>query len=82
MNPIAARAVEEPEKVNRNVFCKLYEDCLDVALSRGWKSFSCGSCADFSPLQKAPLSWQEDMMCCGALVGVVFGLRIMPQAGF
>jgi hypothetical protein len=82
MNPVQARPVDELQKVNRNVLCKHYDGCLDVALSQGWKSFSCGSCACFSLIQKSPLEWEEDMLRCGALLGVVFGRRIMPETGF
>ncbi len=82
MNPIRAGAVEELRKVSRNVFCKHYDGCLDLTLQRGWKSFSCRSCADFNLIQKSPLDWEEDALRCGALAGVVFGFVIMPETGF
>ncbi len=78
MNPISARAVEEPGRVNRNVLCEHYEDCLDVTLSRDWPGFSCESCGSFSPAQKSPLAWYEDAQSCADLIEVVFGWWIVP----
>lgn len=73
MNPVQARPVDELQRVTRNVLCKHYDGCLDVALSQGWKSFSCESCTDFNLLQKSPLAWREDAMCCSSLLSVIFG---------
>ena len=82
MNPIRARAVEELQKVHRNVFRRHYDSCLDLAFRRAWKSFSCEKCECFSLLQKAPLDWEEDGFRCGAVLGVVFGFIGMPETGF
>lgn len=30
--------------VERLVFCPLYQDCLDVAVKRGWEDFTCSRC--------------------------------------
>lgn len=73
-NPICARAVEEPQRVERKVFCKHSERCLDVALSRGWANFSCKSCADFDPVERSAREWIEDGSQCADLLSVVFGL--------
>ncbi len=81
MNPSNAHAVDELHKVHRNVLCKKYECCLDFTLLKGWRNFSCENCADFCPVQKSPVDWEEDMLRCGALVGVVFGFLIMPETG-
>lgn len=82
MNPVPARAVEELHRVHRNVFCKHYDRCLDLALRRAWKSFSCERCQCFSLLQKEPLDWEEDGLRCGAVLGVVFGFIGMPETDF
>jgi hypothetical protein len=29
---------------NRRVFCQRYDDCLDEACRRNWRSFSCANC--------------------------------------
>jgi len=78
MNPVPARPVDELQMVSRRVFCKSYAVCLDLALSRGWQSFSCGHCASFSPEQRSPLDWREDAQSCADLLSVIFGLVIMP----
>jgi len=78
MNPIPARPVEELQKVSRNVLCTSYDNCLDLALSKGWQNFSCRNCAAFSPIQKTALDWEEDALRCGALVGIVFYFQSMP----
>jgi len=31
-------------KYNRNVYCPYYDDCLDVAVAYGMKSFICTNC--------------------------------------
>jgi hypothetical protein len=82
MNPIGARPVDELQMVSRKVFCKSYAECLNLALSRGWQSFSCGSCGDFGPEERSVLEWNEDAQGCGDLLSVVFGLRIMPLGIF
>lgn len=28
----------------RNVFCACYETCLDVAVKKNWRSWTCGAC--------------------------------------
>ncbi len=33
---------------NRDVFCNRYERCLDVALERGWVSWTCAHCLRFA----------------------------------
>jgi hypothetical protein len=79
MNPVSARPIDELQRVKRNVFCEHYEACLDIALFKGWRSFSCGHCANFSQAQKSCAEWQGDALCCGDLISVVFGLSIMPE---
>ncbi|MFZ0946151.1 MAG: hypothetical protein WB930_13860 [Syntrophobacteraceae bacterium] len=78
MNPTRARAVDEPRRVSRNVFCNSYADCLDVALSKGWAGFSCKSCGDFEVAQRSALEWIEDQGACADLLSVVFGIGLMP----
>jgi len=79
MNPVAVAPVEELQRVTRNVLCTDYECCLEVALFRGWKNFSCKSCASFHPAQRTALEWHEDGLCCADLLSIVFGFWIMPE---
>ncbi|MGA2733760.1 MAG: hypothetical protein ABSG35_14370 [Syntrophobacteraceae bacterium] len=77
-NPVPARPVDELQNVTRKVFRKSYADCLDMALSRGWAGFSCGSCIDFDPTERSAREWIEDGSQCADLLSVVFGLEICP----
>ena len=82
MNPSRVPGVEDPEKVERELLCVNYDSCLDLALSKSWKGFSCNDCKCFSPMQKCWEDWEEDMYRCGALIGVVYGFRGMSETGF
>lgn len=82
MTPVPVRPVDELQKVTRKVFCRSYAECLNLALSRGWAAFSCGSCLDFDPAERPALDWIEDALACGTLLDVVFGLRIMRLMDF
>lgn len=44
-NPVGHKSVENLERVPRRVFCLHYDSCLDVAIERGWASFSCLECS-------------------------------------
>ncbi len=79
MTPVSARPVDEPQKVNRNVFCKNYDVCLDLAISRGWQNFTCEMCASFSAMQKMPAQWRQDGLRCAAVIAVLWGLMVMPE---
>jgi hypothetical protein len=49
-NPTALRTLIEQEDVDhhRSVSCAEYDGCLDVALRRCWRSWSCGRCSLFA----------------------------------
>lgn len=51
-NPVELPAPINPEggrkqsvEMHRNLFCTLYDNCLDEAVKRGWNSFTCIRCA-------------------------------------
>lgn len=48
-NPTALRSLVKEEDVDkhRSVSCAEYDDCLDTALRRSWRSWSCGRCKLF-----------------------------------
>jgi len=46
-NPIPVAPVETTEQVKRLVFCRYYDDCLDVAIDKDWLNFSCEECQGF-----------------------------------
>jgi hypothetical protein len=49
-NPTALRSPVKEQDVDRhrNVCCAAYDDCLDAALRRAWRSWSCGQCRLFA----------------------------------
>lgn len=47
------RSEEDVEK-HRNLYCRLYDRCLDVSVAEGWASWSCGQCALFHFIEDAP----------------------------
>jgi hypothetical protein len=54
-NPTALRSPVKEQDVDkhRNVCCAEYDGCLDAALRRSWRSFSCGQCALFAFAREA-----------------------------
>jgi hypothetical protein len=48
-NPTALRTLVKDEDVDkhRSVTCDEYDCCLDAALSRSWRSWSCARCTRF-----------------------------------
>jgi len=34
----------------RQLHCRHYDDCLDVAQANGWPGFGCSACSGFEPL--------------------------------
>ena len=45
-NPTRRTELLEPEAVShhRSLYCAEYDDCLEVAASAGWPSWSCEKC--------------------------------------
>jgi hypothetical protein len=50
--------------------CAAYECCLDEAVRRNWRGFSCRKCRAFKPLQFDPSEWLLDTLACTALIYV------------
>lgn len=48
-NPTALRTLVKQEEVDehRSVLCSGYDECLDAALRKSWRSWSCARCARF-----------------------------------
>lgn len=34
----------QPQNEVRNVFCRSYDGCLDLAVKKNWRSWTCGKC--------------------------------------
>lgn len=45
-SPKSRLSLLEPEAVSehRSVYCPEYDDCLEIAVRAGWRSWSCESC--------------------------------------
>jgi hypothetical protein len=48
--------------------CAGYERCLDEAIKRRWRGFSCRKCNAFKPLELYPGDWLFDSLACIALI--------------
>ncbi len=57
-NPTRLRALVEPEEVDlhRSVCCAGYDDCLETASRRRWRSWTCSQCELFLLTRKMPLA--------------------------
>ena len=70
MNPVMA-----PYRGKRQVFCRLYPDCLEKALENEWPSFTCQECSEYDP-EDHPLDyWQAEYEGCFLLLAEVFGVE-------
>jgi hypothetical protein len=49
-NPVELVKLVEPETVaqHRSLFCTHYDECLERAAERGWRSWSCERCPGFA----------------------------------
>lgn len=61
-----------PQSVERHVFCRHYDECLDRALVRGWSGFSCSSCSGLDMPRMDPEAWLEDALRCAEVIHEVF----------
>jgi hypothetical protein len=62
--------------------CADYERCLDEAIRRRWRGFSCRKCRAFRPLHLDPDDWLLDYLACIALIHTAefqSGLKHMPR---
>jgi hypothetical protein len=48
--------------------CACYESCLEEAIKRRWRGFSCRKCYAFKPLELDPIDWLLDSLACVALI--------------
>jgi len=60
---------------HRRVMCQHYDRCLDHAISRRWRGFSCDGCRDLEQVRMDPEAWMEDGFRCEALIWFVMKNR-------
>ena len=41
-------------EAHRNLFCTAYDECLDEAVKRGWNSFTCVRCPNYTISHVSP----------------------------
>ncbi len=70
MMPIRYMAVESCDQVKRNVFCKNYNECLNLAISKKWPGFSCQQCESYEQEKLEGTLLSEDYERCMALAFV------------
>jgi hypothetical protein len=68
--PVRYMAVESCDEVRRNVFCRNYGDCLDLAIRRRWPGFSCQSCQSYEQEMLEGEELNDDYARCVALAFV------------
>lgn len=73
VNPSPCKQICSPSKITRRVLCAQYPYCLDLAITRQWDGFSCGSCGDYQEEDTTRAAdWQRQAECCGRLLKAVF----------
>lgn len=73
MNPTMAPQVTSSADVPRNVLCRHYSHCLDLAIQRGWQGFSCEQCERYDLEPAGDLEhWQEQAGRCRLLLARLF----------
>ena len=58
--------------VERNVFCKFYEECLDDAIKLNWHGFSCGYCLAYEQIEINEAWAQTDSDKCHGFLLALF----------
>jgi hypothetical protein len=80
VNPTRAKQISSPAKITRRVFCLHYSLCLDLAITRQWDGFSCGSCGAYQEEDTTRAAeWQVQAERCGKLLKAIFVDR--PKRG-
>ncbi|MFP5212694.1 MAG: hypothetical protein ACLGPL_04875 [Acidobacteriota bacterium] len=71
VTPIPFAAVETINQVRRRVFCKHYGTCLDYAIAKNWRGFSCDECEVFEDERVDRNQMAEENERCIALAYMV-----------
>ena len=66
--PSPTQVIERCAQVNRKVFCRHYNGCLDHAVKNDWQGFSCESCPSYVRQQFDSEEWNEDYARCMRLL--------------
>jgi hypothetical protein len=77
--PVRYMAVESCDEVRRNVFCRHYGECLNLAIRKRWPGFSCQTCESYEQERLDGEALNDDHARCIALAFVSGALD--PMAG-
>ncbi len=80
MMPIRHIAVESCDQVKRNVFCRNYNECLNLAINKKWPGFSCQKCECYEQEKLEGDLLSEDYERCMALAFVSGAVEIGSQS--
>jgi hypothetical protein len=64
MAPVPCKAARLFRKVNRRVFCRHYDSCLDYAVEKNWSGFSCEACNSYEFLPGDMAQNDDDYTVC------------------
>jgi len=70
MRPIPALESLTPD---RQVMCRYYDSCLNLAVKRRWFGFACRECCDFQKIGWRADEWTQDALACAKLICAAFG---------
>ena len=66
-------------QVQRQVFCRSYDACLDRAIRKKWHGFSCERCGGYERRQWDSEQWADDYASCVALIYFVVFAKLRLQ---
>jgi len=69
MRPISCPETPNPQ---RKLWCKSYERCLDMAVSKAWLGFHCLECHEYESSEWDREWFKADAIACMALALAVF----------
>jgi hypothetical protein len=78
--PVRYSAVESCDKVRRNVFCRSYSDCLNLAIRKKWPGFSCERCTSYEQESLEGDRLDDDYARCMALAFVSGAVDLRARA--
>lgn len=80
VNPVRASQVGSAAKVQRHIFCKWYEGCLNSAIREDWPGFSCSQCSSYTAVEEELGYWLSQGERAGRLLNEIFFYQRNNQA--
>lgn len=70
--PVPCTTPKCMDDVERNVFCRFYDDCLDDAIKNSWSGFSCKYCLAYEQIEINEAWIQTDSDKCQGFLMALF----------